>query len=610
MAFNVSEGAAYATLVCVCILFTLMAMGSAGYLKCLPDPVTNCCSLKIHDTDVIHSADYFLSARNSAGWFSIGMSFFATGMGAWILYGSTELGATPQISWLGVIGYSAASAFPAVLICFLGPKIRRMSEEAFCTTDFGRKRYGRIMQLVISAVSIFYMFIFIVAELTSISNVYALLTNDYSTTYGIIIAVVLGSFTLFYTGLAGLPASIVTDKFQGLIMALMVIMLTVAITTEDENHVNRQEWDLAANWTADGLMAAVTLVIAIACAEMFNQSTWQRVWAAESLVALRAGFLFGSALVFVLIMFFGVMGMLAYANDPEAYDSGEKFAFLAFFDLLEPLANGWHIITLILVTALAASSIDSLQNGLTSIFSSDLVKIGCGTKWIARFLVVALNFPAIWLASKKHDVIALFLVADLVCATSVMPTFLGLQTQDWVFLKAPTELGAFLGCISGVVTVVVNGLINGAEGGIFDYFWLRNNAICALCGSKTMVSFIVTPIISAVMTYIFSYLDIRYRGDRARKPIIPVSFDKNDRETEMEASSKHVDELQSSKTYEKEEEGVEVMAGDDDYDDDDDDSNDSNDRVIDDGDESVYAADFEDNNTVFDQTTVPDTHPY
>lgn len=31
--------------------------------------------------------------------------------------------------------------------------------------------------------------------------------------------------------------------------------------------------------------------------------------------------------------------MLAYANDPEAYDSGEKFAFLAFFDLLAPLAN-------------------------------------------------------------------------------------------------------------------------------------------------------------------------------------------------------------------------------------------------------------------------------
>jgi hypothetical protein len=89
MSFSVSDGGAYAVLFSVCVLFTMMAMGSAGYLKCLPDAVTNCCTLKIHDMEVLHSADYFLSARNSAGWFALGMSFFATGMGAWVLYGST-----------------------------------------------------------------------------------------------------------------------------------------------------------------------------------------------------------------------------------------------------------------------------------------------------------------------------------------------------------------------------------------------------------------------------------------------------------------------------------------------------------------------------------------
>jgi Na+/proline symporter len=135
------------------------------------------------------------------------------------------------------------------------------------------------------------------------------LTSNSSTTYGIIVTLILGGFTLFYTGLAGLPASIVTDKFQGLIMVVMVILLTVAVSIEESKHVTRQEWNLAASWTTEGLMTAVTLVIAIACAEMFNQSTWQRVWAAESVTALRVGFLFGSVLVFILMMFFGVMGM-------------------------------------------------------------------------------------------------------------------------------------------------------------------------------------------------------------------------------------------------------------------------------------------------------------
>ena len=130
----------------------------------------------------------------------------------------------------------------------------------------------------------------------------------------------------------------------------------------------------------------------------------------------------------------------------------------------------------------------------------------------------------------------------------------------------------------------------------------KMDAICALCGSKTMVSFIVTPLISAVMTYVFSYLDIRIRGDRARKPIITVSYDKDDRETEVEGSSK-VDE-QSAGTDEKEEEGVEVVA--DDYDDDYDDDN----VVVDEGGESVYASGFADNTTVFDHTTVADHDPY
>lgn len=473
------------------------------------------------------------------------------------------MGATPQLSWIAVLGYSSGSAFPAILICWLGPKVRSMSTKAFSTTDFGRKRYGRIMQVAIACVSGFYMFIYIVAELTAISGIFALLTNDFSTKYGISISLSVGLFTTFYTALAGLPASIVTDKFQGIMMAILVIVLTLAVTTNPENHVTKSEFALASNWTMEGFTAAVTLIIAIACAELFNQGNWQRVWAAKSVPALRKGFFMGSVMVFLLMMFFGVMGMIAYANDPAAYDNGEKYAYLSFFDLLLPLSKGWQILTLILVVALSASSVDTLQNGLSSIFFRDLVKVGWNTQWICRALMVVVNIPAIFLASKGYDVIALFLVADLVCATSVFPVFCGLQTEDMGILKAPTELGAFLGCISGVVTVLVNGLINNADGGVFQYFWLKNGAICTLCGTKTMVSFIITPLVSLVMTYVFSYLDVLVRGDRARQPIIPLAFDDDDETTDdvkKENDSKGEidnDAFDSDEIDNDEEEGVE-----------------------------------------------------
>lgn len=104
--------------------------------------------------------------------------------------------------------------------------------------------------------------------MTSISNVYGLLTgrdilSPTTINYTRSIAISIAAFTIFYVTLAGLPASIVTDKFQGGIMAVLVVLLTIAVSVYPENHVSREEFALASNWTGDGAMAAVTLFIAV-----------------------------------------------------------------------------------------------------------------------------------------------------------------------------------------------------------------------------------------------------------------------------------------------------------------------------------------------------------
>ena len=361
------------------------------------------------------------------------------------------------------------------------------------------------------------------------------------------IAISLAVFTWFYTSLAGLPASITTDKFQGVLMFCLVFIVLIAACAKEENQITREEFAVASNWTVDGLTAAVTLIIAILSAEMFNQGTWQRVWAAESVPAMRKGFLWGSFLVFLLMMFFGIMGMISYANDPIAFDTFQKFYYLAFFELLRPLANFWHVVVLIVVTALAASSVDSLQTAIAAIFSSDFVRIstqkgGSAQDWkirlITRTLLILINIPAVIMSSKRYDVISLFLVADLVCATAVLPVYLGLMTKDWGFIAAPTELGALMGIIGGISTVLVIGaLYNFTEAvnpitgetiatGPFSYFWLTNSYQCALCGVETMVTFIVTPLMGGFFCLFFSKLDVMIRGERARQPIF--KFGEND----------------------------------------------------------------------------------
>lgn len=120
------------------------------------------------------------------------------------------------------------------------------------------------------------VFIYLVAELTSISNIYGLMVgldtfSDSTLTYTTGITISLAVFTWFYTSLAGLPVSMVTDKFQAGLMFSLVFILLIVACSNPENQVTKEEFAVASNWTADGLTAAVTLFIAIACAEMFNQ---------------------------------------------------------------------------------------------------------------------------------------------------------------------------------------------------------------------------------------------------------------------------------------------------------------------------------------------------
>ena len=88
--FDVSYSAAYAVLYSVLIFFTILAFGSAGlFNRYLPDRAITCCFIKNNagfGNDEKKNTDYFLSARNSAGAWALGLSYFASGMGAWVRY--------------------------------------------------------------------------------------------------------------------------------------------------------------------------------------------------------------------------------------------------------------------------------------------------------------------------------------------------------------------------------------------------------------------------------------------------------------------------------------------------------------------------------------------
>ncbi|SVE61010.1 uncharacterized protein METZ01_LOCUS513864, partial [marine metagenome] len=170
--------------------------------------------------------DSFLSARNSQNWIMIGLSFFASGMGIWILFGPSEVGYYG--GFYDVFGYAISSATPFLLLAYFGPIIRDLTPKGVTLADFVRKKMGRPMQLYVGIISILYMFTFMFAEYIAIGRAFEFLSGFNSLITIIFVAIV----TTFYTTLGGLPVSIKTDRIQSFFIIWLMVYILIFIFNE------------------------------------------------------------------------------------------------------------------------------------------------------------------------------------------------------------------------------------------------------------------------------------------------------------------------------------------------------------------------------------------
>lgn len=490
-------------------------------------------------------------------------------MGAWVYYGSTEMGANTRLSWWGVLGYSCASAFPALVLIYIAPTIKAFvgDKNGFSVTDFALSRFGRCSQFVAAFVSVMYMFISLCAEISTIAGVAEIFSGNSKYTR----EAVLGSvtmITLTYTILGGLPSSVITDRLQGVMITCFMIFFSILCLSN--NPVSGSEMRAVSKSTTSGFVVLITLIIAVVSAELFNSGQWQRVYAAKSPADLRKGLALGAGLIFFVMWFFGILGVTAAAKYRDDFTNYDKFPYLAFFYLAENLDKGWHVLILIFATSLCVSSVDSIQNGITSVLYRDILNFGLPLNAV-RVVCAALNIGAIFVAVEKIDVLSLFLMVDLVCAIAAPALYLGLIRKDVnAFIVAPTELGSLMGVICGSIAVIVQGAVLDLDGawsdaygsvysskavaeyyppivhrawGPFGNFWLPDGTIIeggglqAFGGKRTLLTFFLAIIFSTFGTMFFSWIDVYFRGDRARKPLIEF---KNDR-TGLKEDSNELD---------------------------------------------------------------------
>ena len=107
----------------------------------------------------------YLTANRDVGLFSLTTSLVASALGAWILFGPAA-----AATWGGigaVIGYALGTAFPMIFLIFLGKKIRTEFPKGSSLIEFMRKKFGKSLFKLILLMTIFYMFIFLCAEVTA-----------------------------------------------------------------------------------------------------------------------------------------------------------------------------------------------------------------------------------------------------------------------------------------------------------------------------------------------------------------------------------------------------------------------------------------------------------
>lgn len=423
--------------------------------------------------ETVLSRDEYLAARGSQTGLRLALSFLASGLGVWILFTPPEVGTFAGLA--GILGYGLAAASPFVVLAWFGPAVRRRLPEGITLSEYVRVRFGRAMQVYVGLVSLFYMFIFVTAELTAAGGAVELLGGIDPIVTVLAVAVV----TSAYTAYGGLRASLRTDGWQGwAILALVAMALLVTVTSNDDAG-GRAEAAGAFDVTRTGVESLVVLTIAVTAANLFHQGYWQRTWAAESEDVLRRGALTGAALTFPVVAIVGLLGAVA------ADGVGLEEPSLALFILFEGVATPILVGLLLLAVALVTSSVDTLQNAMVALVADEVAERPMALT-AARWLTVALFIPAVLISAQGLSVLRLFLIADLLAAATVVPVVLGL----W---RRTRPSAAFAGAISGLVAVVVLGAVRTGTitGGL---------ELLTLPTGLDLGAFVVAPIAAAVVT--------------------------------------------------------------------------------------------------------------
>ena len=392
--------------------------------------------------------DNYLTANRNIGVFSLTTSLSASALGAWILFGPVS-----AATWGGIgsiIGYSLGTAFPMFFLIYFGKKIRKDLPKGSSLIEFMRKKFGKSLFKLILVMTIFYMFIFLCAEVTAV----AVLINYISGTKLWITALIVLLSTLVYTLYGGLKASIFTDNIQMIVIGILLMISFIYINSFTGSQfsfdfIREKNPHLLSGSYLPSYTAGLTFFIAVAATNLFHQGNWQRVYAAKNFEILKKSLIISSFIIIPIVFYMGFSGMVAFSINPSIRPD------LGFFSLL--LNEQFFLLSLVILIlglALTISTIDTLINAISSLIIVDgkatfSFKKKTDYFKLSRYIIIFLSIISFVIASRGFDILYLFLLADLFCCAFVLTVFLSFYDKN--INEKTAYVSIMVGLIGGIL---------------------------------------------------------------------------------------------------------------------------------------------------------------
>ena len=400
---------------------------------------------------IIYSKKYqginnYLVANRSVGTFSLTMSLVASALGAWILFGPAS-----AATWGGigaVIGYAAGTAFPLFILIYLGEKFRKFYPNGKTLIEVIRIRFGLRLFKLILFLSIFYMTIFLIAEVTAVS----ILIKYISGTDLWISALIVITSSLVYTLYGGLRASLFTDNIQFIVFIFLILIAFGFIFSQNASEFNfdfirENKPNLVSSKYLPNLTAGLTFFIAVAATNLFHQGNWQRVYAAKNYIVLRNSLIISFFIIIPVVFFIGFCGLVAVSKNSNVLPD------LAFFHLLlKENTILFSVIIILLAISLTVSSIDTLINAISSLIIVDgnkVIKIKGNYLNFSKYIILLISLFAFFVASKGLSILYLFLLADLFCCAAVFSVFYSFYSKTFDEKSAYNSI--LIGLLAGIL---------------------------------------------------------------------------------------------------------------------------------------------------------------